>query len=346
MQIFKTFVPRVNNFCALLLFGACIASCGGQKAGSETTSAESQQATEASQQVSKPTTEEDAKWREDSLARAQMETPDMVFYNVHGPVHVIRQNGNRTMYFSEDGKLISMTGYDPFDGTAYDNGGYNPQVYLSRDKEERLMAEEGWEWVTEYTWKDGHVVGEDGQAESTFWSYKYTLDEHGNIIRMTGTEGDYADEDNPVKVTYNLTYSKVDAYGNWLHRDMKDADGNTAGELDRTIYYYPIQRHAQAAAGFDPQKGCQLKGTIGGDKNAQMSITSGTGSYQVGNGKRDLRFGFYDAATGHMELYAFKPGEKRRLLGIFFGTVKDGVYKGVFHNQDNFGQVDFNLSIE
>lgn len=322
-----------------------VTACAQKKGTEETSSSQSLTDVESTSSTVRDDAKEVAKWVADSLEKATFQTPDLTFYNLRGPVKAMHRN-DHTIYFSEDGVLTRIDDYNPFEGSAYDGGSYNPQSYLTRDSEGRISAEEGWEWVTEYTWKDGHVVAEEGQAESSFWKYKYTLDEHGDVVRMAGTEGDLADETEEPAL-HQWKYTKRDRYDNWVKAEQLNADGEKLVDEERSIYYYPLERRpSKTTFNIDPaERNYILKGKLGGDKDAVMCIAQKDGYYKIKSGKRLLRFGFYDAETGDMELYAYLPGQQLK-VGIFFGRVKDGVYKGVFLNVQSYGKVDFELRIE
>lgn len=282
---------------------------------------------------------EDSIWRADSLAKCSMCTPDLEFFELHGPVKSMRMNEN-TYSFSEQGQLVRIDGYDPFKVTF--NDGYTPQIDMRRNKDGYINQMGGWECGTEFTWKNGKIVKESGGAEAFYWEYAYTYDDDGNITCRKGKEGEWDDYEK--KVEYNYSYPERDAFGNWTKRVGTGTEKITT---NRTITYYPIERYAsnETEKGFNPDKKTySFTGKIGGDYSATLEIGPAGGNYTISGGKRDLKMGMYDPKTGTLEMYAFHAGSNKQ-IGCFEGTLTGDTYKGVFTNLNTGGKVDFKLTL-
>lgn len=90
-----------------------------------------------------------------------------------------------------------------------------------------------------------------------------------------------------------------------------------------------------------------LTGFIGGGKDATFVYDglsdSGTATFTAYGAfnERIIRMGSYDPATGRLVMREYFTNGQ--YIGDFVGTLKNGVYSGVFTNKKTGGKVDFKL---
>ena len=136
----------------------------------------------------------------------------------------------------------------------------------------------------------------------------------------------------------------ADSHGNWIKRKVGDTVHT------RTISYYPNplggdEGASSARNDINPLVDkCTFMGAIGGEKNSTLSLENGTGSYSVKGGERIVYAERFSPSTGQLVLGAYHKN-KGNSIGMFDGTFKNGVYKGVFENH-NGGKVDFELGLK
>lgn len=278
---------------------------------------------------------------ENSEDMSKITTPDLAFYYLHGPVKYMQQ-GDFICHFNEKGELISYNGYNPFEGNCYDQGYYNPRITLERGKDKYIEGESGWEWGTDYTWKDGRIIKENTQAEADVYKYNYKYDDNGDLVRMDGVTYMCEEEDDRTEIKLSFTYGKRDSYGNWLERTRKDEVDGFVDVTKRTIVYYTSSENAD----FNPEvETYKMSGAIGGQKDSEMAIGPDEGFYMLSSGRRELKIAMFNPADNTLMLYAYLKSSDMP-IGIFDGKVVDGEYKGVFTNYKTEGKVDFKLKIK
>lgn len=163
----------------------------------------------------------------DSVEWVAFQSKDLVFLELHGHVQTVKTN-YKTYALDEDGMITSADGKDPFN-CSYEKEG--DAVYcLNRNEEGYIASETGWEWGTDYEWKDGRIVSYYNTAEAWTTKARYSYDDEGNIIRQKGTSSEFEGE--VESFDYKYSYKKRDAYGNWTERSY---NGITE---KRTITYY------------------------------------------------------------------------------------------------------------
>lgn len=173
--------------------------------------------------------EKEEQRRQDSIEWASFQSKDLAFYGLHGHVKTLKAD-YQLVEFDENGNVQKVDGKDPFNASYEDQG--DSYYSLSRNEEGYLSTETGWEWSTDYTWKDGRIVSYYNVAETWTTKATYTYDDEGNLIEEKGTSSEY--EGDTEKFRYKYTYTKRDVMGNWTER--KSNNGNKT----RVITYYEM----------------------------------------------------------------------------------------------------------
>lgn len=291
----------------------------------------------------------DEAWQKDSLERAQRITPDLAFFNLHGPVKSLKEFDN-VYIFDENGKLVKANGKNPFDGDPYENNDFGSNdIYMKRGKDGRISEEQGWESVTEYTWEGDRLVGYHGYGEGAYeWQGKYTYGEDGLIASVKSKEGDAESGSTSTVVNSTYKYLEKDEYGNWTKLKVTASDNSVR---TRTITYYPISGKKNKTTSneeFDPTRSSfSLKGIIGDDLGCPMEIGPNGGNYFTNGQKRDIKVASWNKSTGELVIDAYMPGKSSR-FGYFQGKVNRKTspytYSGTFYNL-NGGRVSFDLKV-
>lgn len=337
----KSLLTTAATICIL---GTSIttASCNGNK--NNNSQNENVTTSDAS---SAPANEDE--WAKDSLAQVNRTTPDLAFLFLHGPVRTLTENESQVYRFTEDGTILSYNSFDPFDSDPYsDNGFYLPRICMSRDDDGKIVETSGWEWATEYEWKDGKPSAENGGAESTSWKSKYTFNEAGELIKIKGETRDEACEDeNPEPIDIEYEYTKYDEYNNWIERNVKTNDAETNNYTEkRIITYYPIERTKGASdkGEFNPEiRQYKFIGSIGNEKDTELVYGPDGGYYMLKSGKRLLKPGYYDPKSGKMVFFAYLG---TRYIGDISGKFTNNVFNGRFFNCTNGAEIDVKLKLQ
>ena len=175
------------------------------------------------------------KARQDSIKRVNRVTPDLAFFNLHGPVKTLKEEDGKTWEFTPEGNLKTT----PSNFTR-DSKGYI--VMETVDSEE-------WHFFNEkryFRYNDKmQIYHIDLDGYEGGGKIDYTYDSRGLVVR-DHTEYEY-DELTIYKAKY--TYTNIDKYGNWTTRNWivyDTSDGEEAsfenslydGTEYRTITYY------------------------------------------------------------------------------------------------------------
>ena len=175
------------------------------------------------------------KARQDSIKRVNRVTPDLAFFNLHGPVKTLKDEDGKTWEFTPEGNLKTT----PSNFTR-DSKGYI--VMETVDSEE-------WHFFNEkryFRYNDKmQIYHIDLDGYEGGGKIDYTYDSRGLVVR-DHTEYEY-DELTIYKAKY--TYTNIDKYGNWTTRNWivyDTSDGEEAsfenslydGTEYRTITYY------------------------------------------------------------------------------------------------------------
>lgn len=330
---------RASLFCSLLCVGLWTVSCKDNCKGksSEENDTEEFESDDAKDE-----------WTNDSIAKTQEATPDLSFFNLHGPVKYVIEDETSIMQFDEEGKLTSMNGYDPFVGTPYDNPDYIRIAY-DRDKKGRIAEWHGWEACCNYTWKDGLVVHASGQYEALSEETDYKYNKQKEVIEISGYYSEFGDESQTKEMT-KFSYPEHDKYGNWTKKIIrsKEDDGDfTEDESERMIVYYPILRPGAkpTKTSHNPEAALvKMNGTIGGNSDCSFEVGPKGGEYVLPGGPRQLKIAMFNPEDNTLFVYAYVKSSVVP-IGIFKGKIESGTYKGVFTNLRNDGKVEFNLNI-
>jgi len=202
-----------------------MASCGGSSENDEQTN------------------EVDEAWIKDSLDLVQRTTPDLLLFEVHGPVKQIsisykygKEWGTPTAYeFDQDGQFIKYDGYDPFTGKGYE-GEDMFMITYSRDQQGKISEMQGYENACKYLWKENNFIGCESSCEGNGVRDTYTYDDNGFIVEVESKEFDIFTNEVYSKSSVKYTYPEIDQYGNWTLRKGGDCD------VKREIVYYPIEK--------------------------------------------------------------------------------------------------------
>lgn len=290
----------------------------------------------------------------DNIKPDDFTSPDLAYFNVHGPVHKLFAFGS-TYEFDEDGKLIKMDDYDPFKESEriYDEETcqFEETTCYKRDAKGRISETYGLESFSEIIWENDHLAREEGQVEGTEFTYHYSYDKNGDLVKMiaeyrsVGYNDEEGDDEYYEKVETKYTIRKHDAHGNWTLRT--DEEGNEAKR--QILYYGESEKTLTGPASLHLERDTyHMTGSIGGDKNATLNLSNGEGDYTISIGTRLLKVYRYHPSDGTLLIKAYQKSNNK-FLGYFQGTCDytDGIitYKGQFYNQD-FNSVDFNLKCE
>jgi len=171
--------------------------------------------------------------------QALLVTPDLTFFQLHGPVKKLTWYKD-TYEFDKDGNLTKMNGK-------------SASNYYHRDSKGRIDSE-GEDGAGEiyYHWDSEKLIGctEEGVID---WSYTY--DDRGFIVKKEAEVGP-----GEMSIT-TYTYDKIDEFGNWVSRKIDNA------EEVRKIEYYDqqtdntdLQEQSFAKDGFDPKLELEIIG--------------------------------------------------------------------------------------
>ncbi len=170
--------------------------------------------------------------------------PDLVFFDLKGPVHELTDLNNDMKYvFDKDGTLLTIDGRNPFNEELLRE--YNEETgimiehpRLNRDTVGQIVQQIMLEGEINYTWDDGHIVAEEGLEESMEWSSKYEYDAEGHLVKHTMQiwSVDEKPEDGET-YTDEYVYDAFDSFGNWTSRKNKD---NV--ETRAITYYEPTKQ--------------------------------------------------------------------------------------------------------
>lgn len=270
-------------------------------------------------------------WQMDSTNEMNFTTYDLAAMEVRGHVkRIVWNSGGWVARFSEEGEL----------------------TFLTDDTSEYMLGHDEDGFLTSYAVGAGSVVyiidpktnllscysGGEGSASWENW-YKY--DKEGNLTEIEYNNEDVAEETKET-TREKVTVLEVDSHNNWTKRKI----GNSV--TTRTIIYYPnaIDLGDEPDAEGEDFRPFSNKysfvGTIGKDENCTLTFEGGQGTYTVGVGQRYMDVDRYEPTTGELVLMAFMKSSGE-MIGKFKGTYKDGVYKGVFEN-NNGGKVNFCLT--
>ena len=174
-----------------------------------------------------PVTVEEDSWEEDSLAIVNRRTPDLVFFELHGPVKKMEEEdrwGSHTYEFDQDGNLIRIDGYNPFTIDVY-SGEPDKYTRYERDYNGNISKLSGWGWFNEYVW----TLGRPSEIK---W---FGEGQEGSIIREYNDQSGfvYTQVEDGYRTTYS--HSNLDKYGNWRTRE---GERTTRRKID----YYPISK--------------------------------------------------------------------------------------------------------
>lgn len=184
----------------------------------------------------------DAQWTTDSIKMVERVTPDLAFFELHGPVKTLKCGTyeTHTYKFDEEGNLEKIDGYNPFTVDIYSSGYENPIRY-SRNSRGQITEEQGWESQRIYTWNGEHLSRSEGGAEGYSSTISYHYDGRGFMTYEDCNSEWYGGEECE---TYHIsyTYIEIDHYGNWVERTAVYSNGRRETER-RKIEYFPITRY-------------------------------------------------------------------------------------------------------
>lgn len=161
------------------------------------------------------------KGNESGALRAPSVNPDLVFFELRGPVKKMTIS-DKTFEFDKNGNLTKI-------------GGGEPSLIYSRDDKGRIVEEDD-ELRVEYFWDSIHPTGYYGPMIGEF---SITYDERGFRIR----------EESELTGIMTYSYDKTDKYGNWLSRV-----DNEGGKVVREIEYYTTSTAAVTDGGDETSR--------------------------------------------------------------------------------------------
>lgn len=192
------------------------------------------------------------KENEDNNAATVTSTPDLVFYDLQGPVKSCDIDGGYYLFhgnhveFDRSGLITMVDGYDPF-VVKEPNYESDEIVYnWSRDEQGQIVSVES-EWTgMHYTWENGRLAPiREGVHEDMIYKYEIEYDAQGHVAKRTVH---YAFDAEPEDVEWELyrieefTYSDFDNHGNWTRCKVKyhdcEIDLDDEDEITRKIVYY------------------------------------------------------------------------------------------------------------
>lgn len=192
------------------------------------------------------------KENEDNNTATVTRTPDLVFYDLQGPVKscdiengYYLFNGNH-VEFDRSGIITMVDGYDPF-VVKEPNYESDEIVYnWSRDEQGQIVSVAS-EWTgMDYTWENGRLAPiREGVHEDLITRCEVEYDDQGHVAKQTAY---YAFDDEPEDVewelnrVYEFTYMDFDDHGNWTRCKVKyhdyEIDLDDEDEITRKIVYY------------------------------------------------------------------------------------------------------------
>lgn len=173
-------------------------------------------------------------------------SPDLAFFNLHGPVHTLKVN-DIVFEFDKNGTFVKADGRDPFlepTREMDEDGSHTDIIGYERNEEGYISESASIESVTEYIWLDGQVIREEFAGEGMIGKTIYTHNEDGTIAYAAeswSSEGEEECEDEECESNDPdgvISYSdyKKDSHGNWISRTAKTTTATNTET--RTITYY------------------------------------------------------------------------------------------------------------
>lgn len=313
-------------FAAVLL-----TACGNSVNTSDTTNANDSLEAQSTD-INEQSEDHYAIWQMDSTNEVNFTSYDLAAMEVRGHVkRIAYNNGGWVARFDEKGTLTKLT-----DDTS--------EYMLGRNDDGCLTTYACGAGSCEYSIdpETDLLVCYSGGEGTSSWVNWYKYDKKGNLIEI---EYNYEDECEDIKetTTKHVKILEKDTHNNWTK--IRIGDEITS----RTITYYPNplgdEDESDETKEFLPfSKGYSFAGTIGNDKDCILTFVNGEGSYVISIGQRWAHVESYDPATGKFVVRAFMKSTGHS-IGLFTGTYKDGVYKGVFENF-NGGKVNFDLKLK
>lgn len=326
----------MKKILVLCLSAFALASCGGsQKSdGSVNDSVStSKNLTEKSEGNNEQGKDNYAIWQMDSTKEVNFVTYDLAAMEVRGHVSKIEFSLNGLVVkFDENGRIASYV-----DESSSFQFGYNDDGCLS------VYAVGAGSSTYSINPEADLLACYSGGEGAYSWINNYNYDDKGNLIEIEYNDYDEAENSQETTVA-KVKVIAADSHGNWIKRKVGDTVHT------RTISYYPNplggdEGASSARNDINPLVDkCTFMGAIGGEKNSTLSLENGTGSYSVKGGERIVYAERFSPSTGQLVLGAYHKN-KGNSIGMFDGTFKNCVYKGVFENH-NGGKVDFELVLK
>lgn len=270
-------------------------------------------------------------WQMDSTNEVNFTTYDLAAMEVRGHVKSII-NGKSVCRYDKEGRMLAYA-----DECSDFTLGRNADGCLT------MYAVGAGSSTYSIDPETDQLVCYNGGEGATSWINFYKYDAKG---RLTEIEYIFDDDAEGTRDTYtkSVTVLESDAHNNWTKRRI----GNNIES--RTITYYPNaicdeeETTIPTVQEFNPaREGYSFIGTIGGDKDAVLTIAGGNGYYRISYGQRSIIVDSYNKGTGKLVIKAYmKKGGPS--IGMFDGTYKNGTYSGVFKNVKG-GKVNFNLKM-
>lgn len=143
-----------------------------------------------------------------------MTTPDLTFFELHGPVKSFWEDidGHTHKYeFNYDGELVKIDGYNPYNIDVYAEGNDNKSKYVkSHGYITQIEFYEGYE---HYYWHNNRLEKQEWQSESWGGVITYTYNDSGFVAYEDSREYEATGTFSTI-----YTHQKLDDYGNWTKK--------------------------------------------------------------------------------------------------------------------------------
>ena len=192
------------------------------------------------------------KEKEDNNNATVTSTPDLVFFDLQGPVKscdiengYYLFNGNH-VEFDRSGIITMVDGYDPFVVKEPNYESDEIEYNWSRDEQGQIVSVAS-EWTgMDYTWENGRLAPiRQGVHEDLINKSEVGYDADGHVAKQTvyvALDDDPEDVEWELYRVYEFTYSGFDDHGNWTRCNVKyhdyEVDLDDEDEIIRTIVYY------------------------------------------------------------------------------------------------------------
>ncbi len=206
-----------TRFLISALSALMLTACGGQ-GNSGNSDAQNSDSAASATATSAP---EETAASAPKKAVSGKQTPDMVFFEVSGPVKTIYTGKYTRVDFDRDGNVVSVNGIDAF-SDEYPTRITACYLFMElggiRRKDGRIASENFVEGYINYKWENGKVAGYSSTFEADSEDATYHYDDDGQLEWVEYREYSEVGDGEESTRTVSYVYGEYDQHGNWLSR--------------------------------------------------------------------------------------------------------------------------------